>query len=110
MAKPLSLRGDDLRRRAAIGRFRQFFGDTELVGAPAHLGPDFIEGDAAFVPQHDQLVDKIGALADDTARTVTGGSESDFAGLFDQLLRDLAPPAGEQARGLSRSLTRSRAS
>jgi hypothetical protein len=64
-----------------------------------HLGPHLIGSDAAFVPQHDQLIDQIRAFPDDTARTVAHGRESYFTGLFDQFLRDLAPPAGEQARG-----------
>ncbi len=80
-------------------RFGQLLGDTELVGTAAHLGPHFIGGDAAFVPQHDQVVEQIGALADDTARAVAHRFESDLAGLLDQFLRDLAPTRSEQTRG-----------
>ena len=51
------------------------------------------------MPQHDQVVDEVGALADDIARAVAHRLESDLASLFDQLMRDLAPTAGEQTRG-----------
>src|ERR1700719_624950 len=44
------------------------------------------------------MVEKIGALADDAARTVAHRRESGLAGLLDQLLRDLRPTAGEQVR------------
>src|SRR3984893_14014689 len=44
------------------------------------------------------MVEKIGALADDAARTVAHRLESGLAGLLDQLLCDLGPTAGEQVR------------
>jgi hypothetical protein len=55
------------RRGVATGRFGQLLSDAELVGAPAHLGPDFIWVDAAFVPKNNQMIEEIGALADDAA-------------------------------------------
>src|SRR5580704_9596492 len=44
------------------------------------------------------MVEKIGALADDAARTVAHRLDSGLAGLLDQLLCDLRPTAGEQVR------------
>ena len=64
------------------------------ISAHTSSGP----ADAAFVPQHDQVVDQIGALADDAARAVAHRFESDLAGLLDQFLCDLAPTRGEQMR------------
>jgi hypothetical protein len=42
------------------------------------------------------VVEEIGALADDTARAVAYGLESDLTGLFDYFLRDLASTACKQ--------------
>src|SRR6516162_8485982 len=85
-------------RLMASRRFREFFGDAELVGAPAHLGPHLVGGDAALPPQHDQMVHQIGALANDPARAVAHRLESDLAGLLHQLLCKLGSTAGEQPR------------
>jgi hypothetical protein len=67
----------------ATGRFGQLLGNTELAGAPAHLGPHLVGADAAFVPQHDEVVDQIGALADDATRMVLHRLKGDLAGLPD---------------------------
>ena len=63
----------------------------------AQLGPDLFGRDTAVVPQYNQMIDEIGALADDAARAVTHRLESKLAGLFDYFLRDLASTARKQA-------------
>ena len=61
-------RRDDLApRRPAPGRLellRQLLGDAEQPLAALHLGPDVVRIDAGRHPQHHQIVEEIGALAD----------------------------------------------
>lgn len=73
------------------GGFRQFLSDTERVGARLHLFPNVDGLNADVKPQHDQVVEQVGAFAHDAVLVAFDSLDGDLARLFDQFAGKLAP-------------------
>src|SRR3984893_7669054 len=78
--------------------FGTLFGNAEGIGAAAHLGPDIVRIDAGAMPQRDEVVEQIGALANDASRVMFYRLKRHFSGFLDDLLRGLAGARCEQSR------------
>src|SRR5580692_3472746 len=89
----------------AVG-FGWFFGDAECVGAGAHLAPYIRRIDAGAMPQRNQVVEQISALANDLSGAMPDRLERYFTGFLDDLLGGLADARSEQSRGSRMSLRR----
>ena len=64
-----------------------------------HLVPNLVRRDTAFAPEHDEMVNEIGALAHDAAGAVAQALESDLARLLDELLAHFPLAAFEKLGG-----------
>ena len=51
--------------RRGLRQFRQLFGDAEQMLAPLHLAPDIGRLHTRTSPEHGQIIEQIGAFADD---------------------------------------------
>src|SRR3984957_8492334 len=89
----------------AVG-FGRLFGDAEDVGAPAHLDPYIRRNDASAMPQRNQVVEQISALANDVSGAMPDRLERYFTSFLDDLLGGLAGARSEQSRGSGMSLRR----
>src|ERR1700722_7980795 len=78
--------------------FGTLFGNAKGVGAQAHLGPDIIRIDAGAMPERDEVVEQIGALANDASRVMFDRLERHFSGFLDDLLGGLAGTRSDQSR------------
>jgi hypothetical protein len=86
--------------------FGWLFGDAEDVGAPAHLDPYIRRIDASAMPQRNQVVEQISALANDVSGAMPDRLKRYFTGFLDDLLGGLAGARSEQSRGSRMSLRR----
>ena len=66
--------------------FGWLFGDAEDVGAPAHLDPYIRRIDASAMPQRNQVVEQISALANDASGAMLDRLERYFAGFLEETL------------------------
>src|ERR1700736_6048912 len=66
--------------------FGQLFGNAECVGAGAHLHPHVRWIDAGAMPQHNEVVEQIGALPNDASSVMFDCLERHFSGFLDDLL------------------------
>jgi hypothetical protein len=71
---------------AAMPGFRQFLGDAVELLAPIHLPPDLAWHDAELAPQHHEIVDEVGALADHRRAIALHGLDADLDRLLAELL------------------------
>jgi hypothetical protein len=86
--------------------FGGLFGDAECVGAGAHLAPYIRRIDAGAMPQRNQVVEQISALANDLSGAMPDRLERYFTGFLDDLLGGLAGARSEQSRGSRMSFRR----
>src|SRR5690242_20447479 len=99
LAQAAAFECDDLAARAVVENlFRHLLGDPEQPLAPLHLLPDILRTDAGGDPQHDEMVDEIGAFLDDRFAVAEHGIEDYLDRLLGELLRHLAA-AGAQKPG-----------
>src|ERR1700730_17943301 len=91
-----------LRIATVAARFGTLFGNAEGVGAQAHLDPDIRRIDAGAMPQRDEVVEQIGALANDASSVMFDRLERHFSGFLDDLLAGLAGARSEQSRRAER--------
>ena len=79
-----------LRRRAGLDvLLRQLLGQAEQALAPGHLGEDVLRPDAGLGPEHDQIVEQIGAFADHRLAIAVHGVDDDLDRLLGELLGHL---------------------
>ena len=69
--------------------FGWLFGDAEDVGAGAHLAPYVRRIDASAMPQRNQVVEQISALANDVSCAMPDRLERYFTSFLDDLLSAL---------------------
>ena len=69
--------------------FGWLFGDAEDVGAGAHLAPYVRRIDASAMPQRNQEVEQISALANDVSGAMPDRLERYFTSFLDDLLSAL---------------------
>jgi hypothetical protein len=86
--------------------FGWLFGDAEDVGAPVHLDPHIGRIDASAMPQRNQVVEQISALANDVSCAMLDRLERYFTSFLDDLLGGLAGARSEQPCGSRMSLRR----
>src|SRR5262245_31912600 len=97
------LERDDLAPRLDVGKILgQLFGDAEQALAPLHLTPHVLRTHARRNPQHDEIVDEVGALAHDCVAVAVHGVDDDLDRLFGELLGHLGAASTQQA-GRTRS-------
>src|SRR5215510_5332921 len=97
------LERDDLAPRLDVGKILgQLFGDAEQALAPLHLAPYVVRTHARRNPQHDEIVDEVGALAHDCVAVAVHGVDDDLDRLFGELLGHLGAASTQQA-GRTRS-------
>src|SRR3984957_3779300 len=84
--------------------FGWLFGDAEDVGAPAHLDPYIRRIDASAMPQRNQGVEQISALANDVSGAMPDRLDRYFTSFLDDLFGGLAGARSEQSRGSRMSL------
>jgi len=66
---------------------RQLFGNAQGVSAALHLRIHFGWIDVRAVPEHDEVVQQIGTLANEACGPTFDGLKRDLASLFDDFLR-----------------------
>ena len=87
------------RGSASAGVLEQLLGDAEQALAPLHLLPDFLRLHAGGDPEHDEIVDEVGAFLDDGVAAAVHRVDHDFDGLFGELLGHLGAAGAQQPRG-----------
>src|SRR5580704_6664221 len=78
---------------------RHLLGDAEEALAAVHFLPDVVRADARRDPQHDEVIDQVGAFFDDGFAVAVHGVDDDLDCLFGQLFRHLAAARTQQPRG-----------
>ena len=86
--------------RQAFGRsFGSFSASPEQLLAPIHLRPDLLRPDAGLGPEHDEMIEQVGALADHRLAVAVHRVDHDLDRLLRQLLGDLRSAGAHQPRG-----------
>src|ERR1700758_1102794 len=68
--------------------------------AARQLGGNISGGHSGGGPQHQQMIEQIGALADECGRVLSNTLDDRFNRLLTELLSNLRPAAGEEPRGI----------
>ena len=84
------------------GGFRQLLGNSEHVLAPLHFAPDVLGPHAGRRPQHREVIEQVGALADHRVGIAADRVDHDLDGFFGQFLGHLGRAALKQPRGSRR--------
>src|SRR5580704_3452694 len=100
LARAAAFEDDDLAPRSVVDELlRHFLGDAEQAFAAVHFLPDVVRTDARRDPQHDEIIDQVGALFDDRFAVAVHGINDDLDRLFGELLGHLAAARTQQPRG-----------
>jgi len=77
-------------------RLNDLFGDTEHAFAAFHLHPDIVGMHSGGNPEHDQIVQEIGAFADHRFRLALHGVDYDLDRLFGEFFGHFGAPGAHQ--------------
>ena len=77
---------------------RNLLGDAEQPLAAVHLGPHVLGVDAGRNPEHDQIIEQIGAFPHDGLGVAAHGVDHHLDGFLGELLGHLAAARTQQAR------------
>src|SRR4051794_38762463 len=76
----------------------QLLGNPEQAFPTRHLGPDFLGIDARGYPEHDEIVDEIGAFPDDGVGVATHRVDHHLDGFLSKFLGHLGAARTQQPR------------
>src|SRR5277367_1478973 len=99
LPRPTPFQHDDLTTGKIFRHlFRHLLGDAEEPLAAVHFLPDVLRLDAGGDPEHDEIIDQVGALFDDGFAIAVHGVDHNLDGLFGELLGHLAAARTQQPR------------